>query len=148
MLALLPLTAIAQRVERPMDITPGEPILQSRFHHGCNGCSFQTRPRSGTLYIIDGVKVETLGPEAKQCTIQAREPIAIAHIDLRMDMNNPSTLKLERKDIMTLPYTDLTDMVSLSPSVHQQQRGAANHISGSRATDVLYVIDGMQVARW
>jgi len=106
------------------------------------------RDRSGTLYFIDGVKVETVGPIAKQCTIQAREPVFIDRVDLRMDMNNPTTLVLQRQDIMKLPYTDLTDMVSLSLSVHQQQRGAANHISAGRPEDILYVIDGMQVARW
>ena len=89
----------------------------------------------GTLYIIDGVKIETV------------QPVSIEPIKLKIDMNNPTALVLQRRDISTLPYTDLTDMVSLSPSAYQQQRGAANHISGGRTDDVLYIIDGMQIAR-
>jgi hypothetical protein len=131
-LALLPLTAVGQSTERIIDVIPTEPIFQSRFHHGC---SVPGRPCSGVLYIIDGVKIETINP------------LPVAPAKLLVDINNPTTLKLERNDIMTLPYTDITDMVSLSTSIHQQQRGAANHVGGSRQEDILYVIDGMQVAR-
>ncbi len=106
------------------------------------------RDRSGAIYFIDGVKVEPIGPATKQCTMLPRQRVVIDRIDLRLDMNNPTTLALQRKDIMRLPYTDLTDMVSLSTSVHQRQRGAVNHINAGRPEELLYVIDGMQVARW
>lgn len=160
LLSMLPIAATAQTTGTNLpNKTPTEiPAVEMPDLHNfqkTNGCGGSNRSiilgaprRSGTFYIIDGVKVETVGPEVKQCTIQAREPVLIDRIDLRMDMNNPTTLVLQRKDITTLPYTDLTDMVSLAPGMYQQHRGAANIPTGGRSSEMLYVIDGMQIARW
>ncbi|MBX2904890.1 MAG: hypothetical protein KF744_02570 [Taibaiella sp.] len=159
LLSMLPLAAIAQTTatnlpnKTPTEI-PAVEMPDLHIFQKTNGCGGSNRsiilgaPRiSGTIYIIDGVKVETVGPKTKQRTIQSRQPVVIDRIDLRLDMNNPTTLVLQRKELMKLPYTDLTDMVSLSTSAHQLQRGAANHISAGRSEEILYVIDGMQIAR-
>lgn len=133
---MLPLVASAQQ-DVKTQIDADLPEMKIRYLNGHKGpAPYYSDPHSGTIYIIDGVKVATA------------EPVVIEKVELRMDMNDPTTLVLHRKDIVTLPYTDLTDMVSLSASVHQQQRGAANHINGGRPEEMLYVIDGMQVARW
>lgn len=130
-LALLPLILMAQNL--PTTDTPNMNFNEAHRNWYLSSPSLQHR---GTLYIIDDVVVKT------------EELMEAALIQPLIDINTPNTLKLERKDIMTLPYTDLTDMVSLSPSVHQQQRGAANHISAGLAEKILYVIDGVQVERW
>lgn len=139
-LALLPLTAMGQQTnvktsEKDANF-PETKIHYIRAHNGLVPYYIGISGRhSETIYIIDGVSVQTI------------EPVTVEPTIVKIDINNPNTLKLERKDIMTLPYTDLTDMVSLSTSIHQQQRGAANHVGGSRQEDILYLIDGMQVAR-
>lgn len=160
LLSMLPLAAIAQTTvtnlpnKTPTEI-PAVEMPDLHIFQKTNGCSGSNRsiilgaPRiSGTIYIIDGVKVETVGQKTKHCTIQARQPVVIDRIDLRQDMNNPTTLVLQRKELMKLPYTDLTDMVSLAPCMYLQQRGAANMPSGGRSSEMLYVVDGMPIARW
>lgn len=61
--------------------------------------------------------------------------------------SKPVNMSLDRSSIETLPYTEIRDIVALSPEVYQRQRGADIHISGSRReSDMLYVIDGMRIA--
>ena len=136
-LALLPLVAMAQRpISNSSRNEAGFPETKIQYLNGRKGpVPYYTDRLNGTIYIIDDVKVATV------------EPVVIEKVELRLDMNNPTTLVLQRKDIATLPCTDLTDMVSLSTSIHQLQRGAANHISAGRPEEILYVIDGMQIAR-
>jgi len=129
-LALLPISLMAQNL--PTKDTPNMNFNEAHRNWYLSSPGLQHR---GTLYIIDDVVVKTV------------ELMEVALIKPLIDINSPNTLKLQRKDIMTLPYTDLTDMVSLATSAHQQQRGAANHMGGGRQEDILYVIDGMQIAR-
>jgi hypothetical protein len=63
------------------------------------------------------------------------------------DRYTPSSFKLKREEIMRMPGTDIRDLLTLSPSVYQMQRGAEVSMSGSRPHGVLYVIDGMWVPR-
>lgn len=46
------------------------------------------------------------------------------------------------------PYNDVNDWVATNTNVYQLQRGAPFIVSGGRPGEILYVIDGVQVARW
>lgn len=147
LLAMLPFAADAQSTGNAVPSSPNiempvvqlPELLQLPQSRGCGGyrnANYWSRPiRTGTIYIVDDMVIETV------------DAVPIEPLKPLQDIDGTSTLRLYRNDIATLPYTDLTDMVSLFPSVHQLQRGAANHVGGSRQEDILYVIDGMQVAR-
>jgi len=139
--AMLPVIAMGQTPESKSKTESLDLLLPTQqrinWQHRCGGPVYDhDRLRSVTIYVIDGVKVATA------------EPVVIEKVELRIDMNTPTTLVLQRKDMTTLPYTDLTDVEGLAPGMYQQQRGTVNTPTGGRSSEMLYVVDGMQIARW
>lgn len=57
-------------------------------------------------------------------------------------------VNLTPKELATIPATELRDIVALAPRAYQRQRGADVNIGGAGSYGTLYVIDGMQIARW
>jgi hypothetical protein len=45
------------------------------------------------------------------------------------------------------PYNDVNDFAAIDVNVYQSQRGAPVIAAGCRPEEMLYIIDGMQVAR-
>jgi len=138
---LLSLTATAQtdalRNAKPDGTVTPPPCRR----HGYNGVTIGGSRGSGTIYIIDhgGIKIEDVR------TVDVMD--LPKPIPMKGDLNTPTSFKLSREDINRLPLTDITDMIALSPSVYQLQRGTETSFSGGRGGDILFVIDGMQIAR-
>ena len=62
-----------------------------------------------------------------------------------IDQDKPNSHILTNTEIATIPTQEITDLVSLSPGLYQQKRGANVNIGGARTDGTLYIIDGVQV---
>lgn len=117
------------------EITTLEPSqYQSRRGMGINRCGGSGH--GNTLYIIDGVQVQNIGKARVEQ--EAKIPLLPAI---------PNTLVFTRKDIIAMPTTYTRDIVAFAPTVYQVRRGEDIRVAGSRANDILYVVDGMQIPR-
>lgn len=59
----------------------------------------------------------------------------------------PGMVCFNRSDLNTMPLTSARDVVALAPAMYQRQRGANTYMTGGPNDAILYVIDGMQIAR-
>ena len=60
---------------------------------------------------------------------------------------DPSDYTFNRKELLTLPISDVRDRASLLPGVYQSGRGGDLNVFGSRATGMNYIVDGVEIRR-
>jgi len=62
-----------------------------------------------------------------------------------VDQEKPDAHILTKSEIDVIPTTQVSDIVSTTPGVYQQQRGANVSMGGARNTGTQYIIDGVYV---
>ena len=76
---------------------------------------------------------------------QQKDIVVIQYRKPLVDQDKPSSRRLSPHEIATIPTTEATDLVTLSPGLRQSKRGANVNIGGGRTSGTLYIIDGVQV---
>lgn len=97
--------------------------------------TYRSHRHGSNIYIIDGVVTDAEGNFSD---------FLAAHEPARLISNN---ITLTRTDIRTTPTPNVNDMAALNVRSYQPRKGAAIRVAGSKPADILYVLDGMYIAR-
>jgi hypothetical protein len=95
------------------------------------GCGYAYRRSDPVVYIID------ICTPAIHIQSQGRPVRLLLH---------PGQYIMDRDQLMHLPVSSLSDVVSLFPGVYQRRRGDEVSIFGARTTATEWLIDGMRMA--
>lgn len=130
-------TGRAQRIDNNVPVNNVLPVFEP-MHRGCGGgqgISIPAARKTGTLYIIEDNPVR---PAIVIPPMATSKPIPeLIFMPVRLKAN----------EIRKMPVTSVREVAALAPTVYQVRRGDDIQLPGGRPQDILYVIDGMTIAR-
>lgn len=129
--AMLPIVGAAQT--EPDDIQPRQWKMYV--------CRSYTEKIDGRTYFGDAMVLQSVVEDS--ASVAQRRAEAIKPLLPRV----PGMVLFNRSDLNAMPVTSVRDVVALAPAMYQRQRGANTYMAGGQNDAILYVIDGMQIAR-